>query len=360
MKRALLILLLSAPLWAQNREFDLNAASGWVDSGIDLKGGDSLHITATGQLQYADAKQPSGPQGLPRGFKDVIRNFPMNDAGRGAVIGRIGNSDAARPFLIGELYSGQAHIAGRLSIAINQTTTDSPTGSYHVAIEHTASTAKPAVEAAIPPFPQNLLDSIPRRVNDANGGLGDRVNFIIVGSQEQMHAAFKAAGWVTVDRSNQDAVLSGVLATLSKQAYVTLPMSVLELFGRPQDFGYAQADPVRVVASRHHFRIWKAPFQFNGMDVWAGAGTHDIGFDKDQRNNGVTHKIDPATDGERDYIGESLTQTGMVVKTEYLTPSDPVTSAKTATGSEFTSDGRTLIVHLAAASNAAILQFPVN
>ena len=121
-------------------------------------------------------------------------------------------------------------------------------------------------------------------------------------------------------------------------------MSELQLFGRPQDFGYAQADPLRVVASRHHFRIWKAPFTFNGMEVWAGAGTHDIGFDRDQRNNGVTHKIDPATDGERDYIRDSLTQTGMVVKSEYLTPTDPVTSARTATGSGFTSDGRTVII----------------
>ena len=35
------------------------------------------------------------------------------------------------------------------------------------------------------------------------------------------------------------------------------------------------------------------------MDVWVGAGTHDIGFEKDQRNGKVTHKIDPAVDGER-------------------------------------------------------------
>jgi hypothetical protein len=113
-----------------------------------------------------------------------------------------------------------------------------------------------------------------------------------------------------------------------------------------QDFGYAQADPVRVVASRHHFRIWKAPFTVGGETVWAGAGTHDIGFEKDQRNNEITHKIDPATDGERDYIGQSLQQTGMVVKEEYLTPTHPVKEARTATGGGFTSDGRTLIIYL--------------
>lgn len=344
-------LALAAPLWAQTRELDLNPGSGWVDTGVDLQAGDTTRITATGQLQFSDARQANGPEGLSRGFMDVIRNLPMNDAGRGAIVGRIGNSDAARAFLIGAQYSGQARIAGRLFVAINQTALDRATGSYHVTIERTATTAKPAAQVTIPPFPQSELDAIPRRVNDADNNPGDRVNFIVVGSQDQVQAAFKAAGWVTVDRTNKDAVMRGLLSTFSKDAYTTLPMSELQLFGRPQDFGYAQADPLRVVAARHHFRLWKAPFQFNGMDVWAGAGTHDIGFDRDNRNNGITHKIDPATDGERDYIRESLTQTGMVVKSEYMTPTNPVTEAKTATGSGFTSDGRTAIIYLAAATN---------
>jgi hypothetical protein len=100
-----------------------------------------------------------------------------------------------------------------------------------------------------------------------------------------------------------------------------------------------------VVASRHHFRLWKAPFDLQGQTVWAGAGMHDIGFDRDQRNNGITHKIDPNSDNERDYIRDSLVQTGLVVRTDFITPTDPVTSASTATGSTYTSDGRTLLVY---------------
>src|SRR6266545_3795692 len=66
------------------------------------------------------------------------------------------------------------------------------------------------------------------------------------------------------------------------------------------------AEPYAMVASRHHFRIWKSTATYNGQPLWAGAGTHDIGFEKDQRNGKVTPKIDPAVDGERDHIGESL------------------------------------------------------
>ena len=343
-----LVVLLAVRMGAQSRQLDLQPTDGWVDTNVELAPGDSLHITAKGQLQYATAKQPNGPEGLPRGYWDLIRVMQLNDAGRGALIGRIGSSEAARPFLVGSEITMRAPIAGHLFLAVNQISSDAVTGSYHVTVSRTAGKPQASVAASVPDFPQSLIDQIPKRVADPNDAPGDRVNFILIGSEDQVKAAFKAAGWVVVDRTNNEAVMSAVLASLSKQGYVTMPMSELRLFGRPQDFGYAQADPLRVVASRHHFRLWKTPYDLGGQPVWAGAGTHDIGFDRDQRNNGVTHKIDPDTDGERDYIRDSLTSTGMVAKTAYITPTDPVKEARTATGSSFTSDGRTLLVYLAA------------
>lgn len=358
-RTVLLSLLFVTSLYAQTKDLELQHSQGWVDSGIDLKAGDTVRITASGQLQYSNARQANGPEGLPRSFTDLLRAMPLNEAGRGTVVGRIGSSDAARAFQIGALYNGQARIDGRLFVSINETSFDQATGSYHVTIERTAAgaTAAATTEGSVPAFSQSLIDSIPRRVNDPNGALGDRVNFIIIGSQDQMQSALNAAGWVVVDRTDKDAIMRGIFASFSKEAYVTLPMSELRLFGRGQDFGYAQADPLRVVASRHHFRIWKAPFDLKGNTVWVGAGTHDIGFDRDQRNNGITHRIDPNTDGERDYIRDSLTQTGMVVKTAYITPTDPILKANAATGAQFTSDGRTLLVYLAAATGNVSANF---
>jgi len=102
-----------------------------------------------------------------------------------------------------------------------------------------------------------------------------------------------------------------------------------------------------VVAQRHHFRIWKAPFQVEGQEIWIGAGTHDIGFDRDQRKkNGITHKIDPDVDKEREYIGMSLQETGLIAQLSYVTPSKPSKEAVTATGASFHSDGRLLVIHL--------------
>ena len=62
---------------------------------------------------------------------------------------------------------------------------------------------------------------------------------------------------------------------------------------------------------------------------------HDIGFERDQRNNGITHKIDPEIDGEREYIAQSLNETGLVAKVDYMTVTDPIKEAKTATGGSF-------------------------
>ena len=148
-----------------------------------------------------------------------------------------------------------------------------------------------------------------------------------------------------MDKTRKDAVLRGLLSSLSKEAYVTLPMSELMLFGRTQDYGYAQGDPVRVVASRHHFRLWRAPFTLDGHTVWAGAGTHDIGFDRDQRNGiSPTRSIrirmaSASTSGSR----SSRPACG---ETEYLRAAKTIETAKTAHGEEFHSDGRTLIIYL--------------
>ena len=334
------------PLYGQKIELDLKSGAGWVDTNIDLQPGDTVRFAATGEVTYVNARQSAGPEGLARGWADVIRILPLNESGRGAVIGRVGSSDAARPFLIGARRESRAPVAGRLFVAINEGSRDRATGSFRLTIERTAAPVVTKVDVKVTPFPQSRIDEIPRRVSDPDGTAGDRVNFVVIGSREKVQTALKNAGWVVVDRTNKDTILRGALATFSKQAYVTIPMSELQLFGRSQDFGYAQADPLRVVAARHHFRLWKADFELDGQTVWAGAGNHDVGFDRDQRNGKITHKIDPNVDKERDYIAESLRQTGAVVRVDYITPANPVTTARTAHGQEFSSDGRTAVIYL--------------
>jgi hypothetical protein len=334
-----------------SQEIQLTGEESWLDSGVDIQAGERVLITATGKLRYADAKEDNGPEGLSRGFKDLLRVLPFNEAGRGALIGRIGDKDTAQPFLIGARRDVVAPVSGRLSVGINQTGNDTGEGTFAVRIEvyATEGGAAPVVAKqvnALPGIDNKLFAKIPRRIADKEGNPGDMVNFLILGSESAMQSVFTTAGWVKVDSDVKGTVLHGILDSISKESYLTMPMSQLYLFGRPQDYGWAHAEPISVVKTRNHLRIWKAPFQVNGATLWLGAATHDIGFERDQRNNGVTHKIDPDIDLERDYVEKTLASTGLVAEITHFLPDNPLQEAKTATGGTFHSNGQVLILKL--------------
>jgi hypothetical protein len=334
-----------------SQEIQITGESTWTDTGIDVNAGEYVLLTATGALRYADAKADNTPDGLARGFKDLIRVLPFNDAGRGALIGRIGDADIAQPFLIGVKRDVLAPVSGRLAVAINQTTDDTGDGTYAVHIEVYApegGTVRVVTRQldSLPGIDNKLFSKIPRRIGDKQGNPGDMVNFLILGSEEVMQRVFTTAGWVKVDADVKDTVLHGLIESLSKESYLTMPMSQLYLFGRAQDYGWARAEPISVVRSRNHLRIWKAPFQVHGQTVWVGAATHDIGFEIDQRNNGITHKIDPNIDLERDYVEKTLSSTGLVAEVTHFLPDNPLKEAKTATGGTFSSNGQVLILKL--------------
>lgn len=336
-----------------SKNFSLKGDSDWTDTGIDLQPGEQISVIAKGTMRYADAKQDNGPDGLSRGFKDLLRILPYNAAGRGALIGRVGDADVAQPFLLGASHEVAVPVGGRLSIAINQSKSDQGDGSYTVHIDILAPDATSAATytvaktvTAMSGIDNLLFEKIPRRIGDRAGNPGDMVNFLILGTEEAMQHVFTAAGWVKVDSDLRDTVLHGLISSLSKESYLTMPMSPLYLFGRVQDYGWAHAEPIDVVRSRNHLRIWKAPFTVNGETLWVGAATHDIGFERDERNNGVTHKIDPDIDLERDYVEKTLCGTGLVAQVFHFLPANPMEEARTATGGSFHSNGQVLVLKL--------------
>jgi hypothetical protein len=327
----------------------------WIDTNIDVQPAERLVITASGKLRYADAQNDNGPEGLPRGWKDLLRILPLKDRGRGALIARIGDADTGQPFLVGAKADVTAPAGGRLFVGINQPKDDSADGAYNVHIEIYEADKNAKVAAAgaaardvanISGVDAPLFSKIPRRVADKDSNPGDMVNFLILGSESGMQQVFEHAGWVKVDSTPKDALLHGILESLSLESYVQMPMSQLYLFGRYQDYGFAHAEPIAVVAQRHHLRLWKAPFTVKGEILWVGAATHDIGFDRDQRNDGVTHKIDPNIDAERDYVEKTLSATGLVAEKSHFLPDHPLKEAKTATGGGFHSNGQVLILKL--------------
>jgi hypothetical protein len=354
----------TAPIGSnKSYEIDVPATKEWVDTNIDLHGRAKLRFTATGTVTYPTDTSATGklrtqgtfgPDGLPRGWADLIHQYAVSDAGHGALIGRVGSDSYVQPFLVGTSKEYVVPVAGRLFLGLNQSESEASTatGSFHVKVEILDEGSKDATnpggpaESRVPGISPELLSKIPRRVSDPAGHPGDMVNVLMVGTQDQVVNTFTSGGWVQVDKEVGSTALNAFVDSLEKKDYLTMPMSTLFLFGRAQDYGFAHAEPVKVAMSRNHLRVWKSPYEVDGRPLWCVAATHDIGFERDQRNNGVTHKIDPAIDGEREYVNGTLSGTGLVIQRDHVTPPDPLTTAKTATGGEFHSDGRILVLVL--------------
>ena len=320
----------------------------WLDTGVTVGAGEEAQITASGTFTLADGRV-AGPEGVERGWKDLLRAFPLNSAKAGALIGRVSDVVASVPFSVGASGEVTMPTNGRLFLRVNVSSDLEATGSFKVKLKFVAASVKAVSDAVVGVtelVSPETFESIPRRVGDLAGNPGDMVNYALVGTEAQVKAAFKAAGWVEVDKNVQDAVLHGILSTLSHEAYTEMPMSTLYLFGRAQDLSYARGDPLKVAAERHHLRVWRSTVSVGGRALWVGSCTHDIGFEKDQRNGNVTHKIDPKVDDERDYLLQSFDSTGAFTSAAYVTPESPMLTARTATGGSFYSDGRILVMVL--------------
>jgi LssY-like putative type I secretion system component LssY len=372
----------TTPAAADNYSFNVSTSQSWTDTGVDLQTGDVLTVTASA----ANKCDPSGVSGASN-----AGSLPVADALPGALIARL--QAEGIPILIGSNKEVTVDAPGHLFLGVNAGDTPPCKGTFAVKVERHAGTATnrgdvlkkqlegaaqifmsgqfgsgtatnavdsltggAAPAAAVTPLKisstpldsglRKDIDGLPRRVNDQFKNLGDMANFILIGSQQEVQSALDAANWHVADTSDTRAVLSALTNTYENQDYLAMPMSTLYMFGRRQDYGYEQAEPIAMVASRHHFRLWNSGVKWDGQIVWVGAGTHDVGFAKDQRNGSVTHKIDPSVDGERENIGSSLQKTGKAKSMAYYLPANPVQDAKNATGDGYHSDGRILVVFL--------------
>lgn len=247
-------------------------------------------------------------------------------------------SSAAQVWLKGQFGSSSSSTTASSSNAVSGTGTGSSAS--------TPTSGSKLAEVILDVDLRQHVDGLPRRVHDHAGNLGDMVNFVMIGSQERVQAALDDADWHLADLDSKESGLKAILDTYQKKEYLQMPMSHLYLFDRMQDFGYEQAQAFAVVATRHHFRIWKAPFTWNNEVVWVGAATHDIGFEKDVRTGKLTHKIDPDIDLERTNLAQGLDKSGKTKDITYYLPPDPVQEAKNASGGGYHSDGRLLVVFL--------------
>ena len=167
-------------------------------------------------------------------------------------------------------------------------------------------------------------NSIPGFTITGDGMPGDPVNIVLIGTAQQLHAAFARAGWFTADPLGAASSWRMMRTFVMNAPYPTAPFSSLYLFGRRQDVGFQE--PIdNSPRKRHHVRFWALSLARSADDVatanfwlntdkpptdepvlWVGAATRDTGLSLTWITFQVTHATDSDTSAERNYVIDHL------------------------------------------------------
>ena len=136
-------------------------------------------------------------------------------------------------------------------------------------------------------------------------GEGDPLNIVLVSSGEDALAALTSSGWGFTESITIDSIRRMIGAAISEKSFLTAPVSALYAFGRKQDVALQRGRST--ISQRNHMRLWLAPFRCEGVPVWIGQVSRDIGVKVTSKSPTLTtHVIDPVVDESREYLFHSL------------------------------------------------------
>lgn len=139
--------------------------------------------------------------------------------------------------------------------------------------------------------------------NEQNNDEGDPLNVVLVGSRDAIFTALIRRGWHSTEVNHMKSALKTTRSFLFGSQYLYSPISPLYLYGRSQDIGLQKAR--QSIRRRNHMRLWRAPYDFQGNEVYLGQISRDIGVKLNKRTL-TTHAIDPYVDHTRDSLAGDL------------------------------------------------------
>jgi hypothetical protein len=146
---------------------------------------------------------------------------------------------------------------------------------------------------------------------------GDPLNLVLIGSREDINAAFIRRGWLAAEQTYAKAVWKTIKSFVFGSRYRYSPLSPLYLYGRQQDF--AAQKPRHTIHQRNHLRVWLSPMRYRGKPVWVGQVSRDIGVRFTlEAWPPVTHKIDPDVDDATFSQVEDLIYSQQLAKTGWV------------------------------------------
>jgi hypothetical protein len=146
-------------------------------------------------------------------------------------------------------------------------------------------------------------------------GTGDPLNLVVIGSTDDVYYAFIRAGWDETEVISRSSLMKMAGAFVTGSEYLSSPVSGLYAFDRSQDVALQKARDN--INERNHLRLWMSPIRFEGVPVWIGQISRDIGVRLTTKTI-TTHKVDPDVDETREFLVENLAYSQSLAKLAYV------------------------------------------
>jgi hypothetical protein len=212
---------------------------------------------------------------------------------------------------------------------------------------------------------------IPNYVTTSDGWPSDPVNIAIVAKNKKgLIEAMKAAGWYKADDLTFRSGLRELRSIVMNSPYPEAPLSNLYLFGQKQDIGFEiPTNRAGSARTRHHVRFWRVrdpsdrhvaahphlsfwQQQLHTLlnrrsDVWVGAATEEVTpLDIQWYTGRLTHGGSHNSDRERDFIIQTLKDSGRTRRVYSTDPGEEITFRGQQFRTIYVTDGSVKVVEL--------------
>jgi len=162
------------------------------------------------------------------------------------------------------------------------------------------------------------LEKLPCCTTDKNGRRqGDPLNLAFIGDVGDVLTGLMGSGWDVTEKLSSSSVWRTVRSFLFGKRYRHAPVSSLYVFGRRQEAAFQKAR--ETISERNHLRVWLTPLRFEGLPVWIGQISRDIGVKLSLATGFLTtHVIDPDVDNDRFYLIQTIADAKALARLGYV------------------------------------------
>ncbi|MBI5222184.1 MAG: LssY C-terminal domain-containing protein, partial [Candidatus Magasanikbacteria bacterium] len=185
--------------------------------------------------------------------------------------------------------------------------------------------------------------NLPKFTETLTGNAQEPLSFLIIARDDKnLEDSFKKMEWYAAEEINFNSLAAALKSVILNKSYPTAPMTPSFWNTYTNDFGFELPTEKDSVRYRHHARFWKTNFiTSSGGFIYAGVTSLDAGV----KWLGVTHRIKPDIDSDREFLFSDMMKAGVVKDFRKEKFVEPVLG-QNFTGDQFFTDGQIYVVYL--------------